>query len=118
MTKRHLLPLIALGLLLPLSAGAQQRPSDHAAHHASPSTPGATEAAELTDGEVRKVDREAGKLTLRHGEIRNLDMPPMTMVFEVRDPALLEQLKPGDKVRFRVVDEAGAYVVTEIQPAP
>ena len=73
-------------------------------------------AAGMTDGEVRKVDRDAGKLTLRHGEIRNIDMPPMTMVFQVKDPALLGRLKVGDKVRFRAEKRGGDYVVTAIEP--
>jgi Cu(I)/Ag(I) efflux system periplasmic protein CusF len=79
--------------------------------------PAAGVAAEMTEGEVRKVDKGAAKLTLRHGEIRNLDMPPMTMVFEVRDKAQLDALKPGDKVRFRAVIDAGRLTVTEIQMA-
>jgi Cu/Ag efflux protein CusF len=113
------IPLIAVSLLLiSMPAAAQERQQGHDAHHAAPATPAATQAADMTEGEVRRVDSAAGKLTLRHGEIRNLDMPPMTMVFAVRDPAMLEALKPGDKVRFRVVEEGGAYVVTEIQPAP
>jgi Cu(I)/Ag(I) efflux system protein CusF len=72
-------------------------------------------AGDMTDGEVRKVDKDAAKVTLRHGEIRNLDMPPMTMVFNVRDKAVLDTLKPGDKVRFKAVDEAGKYTVTDIE---
>ncbi|MBP6903526.1 MAG: copper-binding protein [Burkholderiaceae bacterium] len=75
------------------------------------------EAADLTEGEVRKIDKAAGKLTLRHAEIRNLDMPAMTMVFQVRDRALLDKLKVGDKVRFRVENSAGGYVVTAIEAA-
>lgn len=72
----------------------------------------------LTSGEVRRIDKERGKITLRHGEIKALDMPPMTMVFEVRDPKLLDAVKAGDKVRFRVIKEPnGAYVVTDIERA-
>jgi Cu(I)/Ag(I) efflux system periplasmic protein CusF len=70
-----------------------------------------------TEGEVRKVDKAAGKITLRHGEIKNLDMPPMTMVFGVSAPALLEKVKPGDKVRFRATGQDGKYTVVEIEPA-
>lgn len=72
---------------------------------------------EMTEGEVRKVDSESRKLTLKHGPIKNLDMPPMTMVFNVNDPALLQRLQVGDKVRFSVVQESGRYVVTAIEPA-
>lgn len=70
----------------------------------------------LSEGEVRRVDKSAGKITLKHGEIRNLDMPPMTMVFAVPDKALLEKVKAGDKVRFAAdKDAAGNYVVTSIE---
>ncbi|TXC65875.1 copper-binding protein [Piscinibacter aquaticus] len=76
---------------------------------------GTVRANDLTDAEVRKVDKDAGKLTLKHGEIRNLDMPPMTMVFAVKDKAMLDQVKAGDKVKFKAAKEGGNYVVTEIQ---
>jgi Cu/Ag efflux protein CusF len=105
-------------LLMSMPAVAQERQQGHDSQHPSQATPAAAPAAEMTEGEVRRVDRGAGKLTLRHGEIRNLDMPPMTMVFGVRDPAALEALKPGDKVRFRAEAEGGSYVVTDIQPLP
>lgn len=70
----------------------------------------------LTDGEVRKIDKEAGKLTLRHGEIKHLDMPPMTMVFVARDKSMLDKVKVGDKVRFMVIHENGQMMVTDLQP--
>ena len=57
------------------------------------------------------------KITIKHGEIKNLDMPGMTMVFQVKDPALLEAVKAGDKVRFKAEKSGGAIVVTDIQPA-
>lgn len=75
-------------------------------------------AAPQTEGEVRKVDKAQGKLTLRHGPIANLDMPAMTMVFRVADPALLDNLQPGDKVRFTADKVNGAITVTALQPAP
>ena len=74
------------------------------------------QATDLTDGEVRKLDLDTGKVTLKHGPIKSLDMPPMTMVFTA-DKALLAPLKVGDKVRFNVVHESGKYVVTAIQPS-
>lgn len=83
-----------------------------------PSPQEAVADAGLTPGEVRKVDREQGKVTLRHGEIRDLGMPPMTMVFRVADPRLLEQLKPGDQVRFRAENRNGAYTVIALERAP
>ncbi len=74
-------------------------------------------ATDLTDGEVRKIDKDNGKITLKHADIKNLDMPAMTMVFVVKDKAMLDKLQAGDKVKFRVVNEAGKFTVTEIQPA-
>lgn len=70
----------------------------------------------LSDGEVRKIDKETGKITLRHGEIKHLDMPPMTMVFVAKDKSLLDKVKAGDKVRFMTVHENGQMIVTELQP--
>jgi Cu(I)/Ag(I) efflux system periplasmic protein CusF len=74
-------------------------------------------AAPATEGEVRKVDMEAKKLTLKHGEIKNLDMPGMTMVFQVKDPAMLEKVKAGDKVRFTAEKINGAFTVTSLEAA-
>ena len=89
----------------------------------TPATPTtATSAAAETTGttkseaEVRKVDVSAGKITLKHGEIKNLDMPPMSMVFQVIDPALLNQVKAGDKVRFTADKINGAYTVLTLEP--
>ena len=73
-------------------------------------------ALPMVDGEVRKIDLSAKKITLKHGEIKNLDMPPMTMVFQVADPAMLEKVKVGDKVQFTVEDKNGAMTVLTIDP--
>ena len=73
---------------------------------------------EMSSGEIRKVDKSASKITIKHGELKNLDMPPMTMVFQVRDPALLEKVKAGDKVRFVAEQKEGALVVTAIEKTP
>ena len=72
-------------------------------------------AVEMTDGEIRKVDRNAGKITIKHGAIKNLDMPPMTMVYHVKDAAMLEKVQKGDRVKFRAAMDGSAMVVTEIQ---
>ena len=72
---------------------------------------------ELTDGEIRKVDKDAKKLTIRHGPIQKLDMPAMTMVFQVKDASMLDRLKTGDKVKFAAENTGGAYVVTHIETA-
>ncbi len=71
--------------------------------------------AELSEGEVRKVDPDNRKITLKHGEIKNLDMPPMTMSFNVKDAALLDQLQAGDRIRFRAEKDKGSYWVTVIE---
>lgn len=77
----------------------------------------AAPGARMADGEVRKVDKETKKISLKHGEIKNLDMPGMTMVLQVKDPAMLDKVKGGDKVRFTAEKAGGAIVVTDIQPA-
>ena len=77
--------------------------------------PASTASPEATEAEVRKVDVAAGKLTLRHGEIKNLGMPPMTMVFQVKDPAFLAQVKAGDRVNFTADKIKGAYTVLSIE---
>lgn len=75
-------------------------------------------AAPSTEGEVRKVDKAAGKIMLKHGPITNLDMPGMTMVFRVSDPALLDRVKAGDKVRFTAEKVDGALTVVRMEAAP
>ena len=93
---------LAFGALTPL-AGFAQAAKDH----------GAMPAADaLSDGEVRKIDKETGKITIKHGPIKHLDMPPMSMVFRVKDPAWLDKLQPGDKVKFQVEKIGDAYTVT------
>jgi len=74
-------------------------------------------AAQSADGEIRKVDKDAKKITIKHGPIPSLDMPPMTMVFQVKDPAMLDKVKAGDKVRFDAEKLGGAYTLTRIEPA-
>ncbi|MEO8409304.1 MAG: copper-binding protein [Propionivibrio sp.] len=71
----------------------------------------------MTDGEVRKVDKAAGKLTIKHGDIKHLDMPGMTMVFVAKDKSMLDKVKAGDKVSFMVAKENGKLTVTAIEPA-
>jgi len=74
-------------------------------------------AGQSADGEIRKVDKDAKKITIKHGPIQNLDMPPMTMVFQVRDLAMLDQVKAGDKVKFDAEKLGGAYTLTKIEAA-
>jgi Cu/Ag efflux protein CusF len=70
--------------------------------------------AQAYEGEVRKIEKAQGRITLRHGELKGLDMPPMTMVFRVGNPALLDGLAVGDRVRFDAAKVAGNYTVTAI----
>lgn len=109
----------AAGLLLGMTTAQAQ---DHGSHHApaaAASSPAPAAAADpaLTEGVITRVDARSGKLTIRHGAITHLDMPPMTMVFGLQDAQQAAQFKPGDPVRFRVEDQAGALVITRIQPA-
>lgn len=69
----------------------------------------------MSEGELRKVDQAGQRVTLRHGPINNLKMPPMTMVFRVENAADLEGLSAGDKVRFRADKQGDSYVVTELE---
>ena len=109
---KALVTSILLASTLAAPAMAQPKADDHAAHHSA----AAAKATEMSEGEVRKVDKAARKLTLKHGEIKNLDMPPMTMVFQVKDKAWLDKLKAGDKVRFQAEKQGADYVVTVIEP--
>ena len=74
-------------------------------------------AAQSTDAEVRRIDKAQGKLTLKHAEIKHLDMPPMTMVFRVRDPAMLEGLAVGDKLKVDINKVDGQYTITGLSKA-
>ena len=99
------IPFGALAQSTPASAPTGEMKMDKAA------------AADMTDGEIRKVDKDTKKITIKHGEIKNLDMPGMTMVFQVKDPAMLDKVKAGDKVKFTAEKMNGALTVTGIEPA-
>jgi len=106
-------------LIIGFAAVAVLAPAVHAdTGHNKKSAAGASQpASAMAEGEVRKVDKDARKITLRHGPLQNLDMPAMTMVFQVKDPAMLERVKVGDKVRFQAEKLDGAFTITEIGPA-
>ncbi len=112
MKNRKLLS-IALALLLISgfsgNALSEEKQGDASMHQAPASI-------EMTDGVIRKVDKNNNKITIKHGEIRNLDMPGMTMVFQVKHPDLLDKVQAGDKVKFRAEKSGSAFVVTDIQP--
>lgn len=75
-------------------------------------------SSDMATGEVRKVDKETNKITIKHGEIKNLEMPPMTMVFTVTTPTVLDKIKAGDKIKFKAIQQDGKFMVTEILTAP
>lgn len=107
---------MAAGIAAVVLSHASALATSHNSHGHHPPGTASTAANELVEGEVRRIDKAAGKVTLRHGAIKSLDMPAMTMVFQVKDRALLDQVREGDKVRFRAVNEDGSFVVTELAP--
>jgi len=90
--------------------GAAQTAKEYQDQGATASTP-----ADMTSGEVRKIDKEAGKLTLKHGRIANLNMPPMTMVFRVKEQSMLNTIQVGDKILFKATGNDGVLTITEIK---
>lgn len=71
----------------------------------------------LTDGVIKKVEPAASRITIAHGQITNLEMPPMTMMFKAKDPAMLKSWKAGDKIRFRAAEVKGVLTVVSIEAA-
>ena len=108
----RVLNAIAAAAVLGATSYAVAQSTDHQAHHVAQSSA----ASEMAEGEVRKVDKATGKITLKHGELKSLVMPPMTMVFQVQDKVLLDNVKAGDKVRFEATRIGGQLTVTAIEP--
>ena len=107
--------LIAV-LFLGAALAAQASADDSHKHQArSEAKPDAGESAALIDGEVRKIDKAAGKLTIKHGPMPKFDMPAMTMAYRVKDKAMLDQLKPGDKIRFDADGVGGEFTVLRLE---
>ena len=101
-----------------LAFGAHAQPAQVAAQ-SGPPTPalgGAVAAALMTEGEVRKIDKDNQKITLKHAEIKNLQMPGMTMVFRLKDAAMLDKVQVGSKVLFAAENTSGAFTVTALEP--
>lgn len=84
---------------------------EHGAHAA---TGVAAQETAMSEGEIRKVDKDAKRLTIKHGPLDNLGMPGMTMVFGIKDASLLDTLKAGDKIKFVAEKLEGRYVVTQL----
>ena len=111
MRLRPLALLLTVAIAVPAVAGEAPK------NLTEPRPASAADTSSYAEGEVRRIDTGAAKITIRHGPIRNLDMPPMTMAFVVRDKALLARVKVGDSILFRAVSEKNVLVVTDIQPA-
>lgn len=114
MKNPSLAAVLAAVLAATLAPGAHAQGAAHDSHAAAQGKPAAP--AEMSEGEVRKIDKAQGKVTLKHGPIVNLDMPAMTMVFRVADPKLLDGVKVGDKVRFAAQKQGGAIAVVAMSP--
>lgn len=115
-TLRMLSSATALGWLLAANPSIAQPATDHSAHAVHAEAPSAAASADLTEGTITRVDARSGKLTIRHGEITNLGMPPMTMVFALKDPVQAQSLQPGAKVAFRAEDTGGgSLLITHIE---
>lgn len=99
------------GVSLAFHTNAQQV-QQHAKHHAAgaPAMQGETSA-----GEVRKIDKRTGKITIKHGPLRNLAMPGMTMAFKVKDPAMLDTVQVGDKIHFVAEKVNGSLTLTQLE---
>ena len=111
------IPIAIAALLLAPEVAPAQGHSGAASQQGAQAAAAGADVSAFTDAEVRKVDRDAQKLTLRHGPIPNLGMGNMTMVFRVTDPKMLDGVKQGDKVRFKADKVGGQYTVTALEPA-
>jgi Cu(I)/Ag(I) efflux system protein CusF len=99
-------------------ASASAQTADHSHHATTSDTAPAGAASQLATGDIVKVDKDAARLTIRHGALPHLKMPAMTMAFRVSSPAMLDQVKPGDKVGFVAEKVNGALTVTLLEAAP
>ena len=109
------LVLMATGCALALSAASYAAGDMAGMDMSGGARQGAAAAQRMSHGEIRKVDMAAGKLTIKHGPLENLGMDAMTMVFKVKDPAMISQVKPGDKIDFVAEEVDGALTVAKLQ---
>ena len=101
-----------------IAASAFAANDDHAGHHGAPTAAATAETPmTMSEGTVRKVDKAGGKVTIAHGPLENLNMPPMTMVFRVSSAALLDDVEAGDKIRFTADRVSGTFTVTALEVA-
>ena len=111
---KRFVPAIA-ALFVAAAAPAMAEQTGHAGHAAVVAEVKAAE--NFVEGEVRKVDKDAGKVTLKHGPIPTLEMPAMTMVFRAKDPSTLDSLKVGDTLKFKAEKIDGSLTIVEFKPA-
>lgn len=109
--KKSSILVLTSALIWPLAAFSND------AHHppATDTQAAASADSSLSKGEIRKVDKEQGKVTIKHGPLAKLDMPAMTMVFRVKDPAMLDQVNPGDQVQFTAEKIEGQFTVIRLE---
>ena len=110
-TKMKFIPVVVAAVLFAISQGAV---AGSPTVEQKPSSTTSERAVSLTDGEIKRVDKDAGRVTIKHGPLENLGMPGMTMVFGVTDVSVLQSLKAGDKVKFAAGKVDGRIVVTEL----
>jgi Cu(I)/Ag(I) efflux system periplasmic protein CusF len=106
--------------LAPLAfADGKHGAKGHGGHagHGGAAQASTAHAGDMAEGEVRRVDKDAKKITIRHGPLAKFDMPAMTMVFQVKDPAMLDKVKAGDKVKFDAEKVGGAFMLTALEHA-
>ena len=119
---RIALATLTVGFALIGAASAQTaEPSSAPTETAAPASAAQAQpasGAEMTEGEVRRVDKDNKKITIKHGPLKALDMPGMTMVFGVKDDTVLDKVQPGEKVQFQAEKIDGKFVVTAIEALP
>jgi Cu(I)/Ag(I) efflux system periplasmic protein CusF len=107
---------LSLGLSMAVNVQAVEKPVSYpTVAQAAPGSSASPKTSDMTPGEVQKVDKGAGQLTIKHGAIKSLDLPSSTILFTVRDPALLDTVQPGDKVKFKAMNDGGKVIVTEFE---
>lgn len=114
-----ILTAATVAIAVPAIADSGQMNMNHGGmnHGAGMAHDGAMAMAKMSEGTIKKVDKAAGKITIAHGPLENLNMPGMTMAFAVKDKAMLDQVKAGDKVHFVAESMNGALTVTTLESA-
>lgn len=110
MKRKLILALLASASMLPFAGMAAEH--DHASHHAAGAS--APAKGKMMEGTVKKLDKEKGRITISHGAMNG--MPPMTMIFTVKDKAMLKGVKEGGNVQFRAENVNGAMELVELKP--